>query len=107
MSWIKVAYSGVFRIIIFSPKEAMLQILLFCLYFEWKVMKAFCGIKVDWDIFLNLCTSGGREGPVLLEQRLHNEPDWGELQCSPSHHVPSPVQNLQGALESNHCSSCL
>ena len=38
--------------------------------------------------------SGGRAGALLLEQRVHPEPDRGEHRPGPAHHVRQSVQDL-------------
>ena len=43
--------------------------------------------------------AGGRASSLLLEQRVHHEPDRGELGGSAHHHVPGALPHLQGALE--------
>jgi len=42
---------------------------------------------------------GGREGSVLLEQRVHYEPDRRKLDRHPDDHVSGSLSDLQGALE--------
>lgn len=46
-----------------------------------------------------LSPPGGRARPLLLEQRVHHEPDQRQRCPSPSHHVPCALQELQEPLE--------
>ena len=45
------------------------------------------------------CLAGGGAGAVLLEQRVHHEPDQRQRGQDPAHHVPVPVPQLQDPLE--------
>ena len=45
------------------------------------------------------CLAGGGAGAVLLEQRIHHEPDQRQRGQDPTHHVPITVPQLQDPLE--------
>jgi len=46
-----------------------------------------------------VCSAGGRESSVLLEQRVHHESDQRQRGKDPAHHVPRAVPQLQDPLE--------
>ena len=45
------------------------------------------------------CLAGGGAGAVLLEQRVHHEPDQRQRGQDPTHHVPITIPQLQDPLE--------
>lgn len=49
--------------------------------------------------FTKLRNPGGREGAVLLEQRVHNVSDGGEQPRDHADNVPVAVSHEQGTLE--------
>ena len=61
-----------------------------------------CAVSLSRSYFLTYFFLGCGARAVLLEQRVHHEPDRGEQPDDHAHHVPRAVPHLQGALEPDH-----
>lgn len=55
---------------------------------------------------LYMFSLGGRESSVLLEQRVHHEPDQRQRSKDSANYVPRFVPQLKNPLEQVSCISC-